>query len=140
MIEMEYKDRLLPEPIVLTKGLIGDYKYVVINTGLYPECYIQLPLRHRLGRRNIEFISNYLKLHGEISYFGINSTGEIPYLNSGNKILGWSYSQLGDYIGYYKKMGYTPAVVMKEWKTEEIVEDVKEAIEKMKGFQNGELF
>lgn len=132
---MVYEDKYLARPKVLTKGTEKDYKYVVVSRGIYPECYIQLPFKHKIARRNEYYINHHINLHGNASYYGVNANGQIPYIDIGHRVLGWSYSQLGDFVGYYKTYGYTPAVVMKEWKTEEIVNDIKRTVEQLEGMR-----
>ncbi len=112
--------------IVLATGLLYGLEYFIMNLGLHPTAYINLP-------EGMEITDDDIDVHGGITYhenyLSVSDDTELK----GN-FIGWDYAHYNDYIGYMKML--PPSLSFgKRWTTEEIFEEVKEACYqiKMKG-------
>lgn len=123
MKQMKYKPRREIE--VLEIGNYKNYKYFIISLGTHPTAYIEIP------KDNIYFNKNYddidINVHGGLTY---SRHGLLEYKDSW--FIGWDYSHCNDYNGF--ELNY-PNVFKdhksKKWTTEEILENVKSAIEQL---------
>lgn len=112
--------------IVLATGLLYGLEYFIMNLGLHPTAYINLP-------EGMEITDDDIDVHGGITYhknyLSVSNETELK----GN-FIGWDYAHYNDYSGYMKNL--PPSLSFgKRWTTKEIFEEVKEACYqiKMKG-------
>lgn len=124
--EMMYGDENLQKTKTCKTLAAGDYKgiqFKIVNTcGTHPCGYINVPATYGLNEEKYNFYP-----HGGITFIEFVSHGhglDLPKIKN-NLWLGWDFAHLGDYTSYSN--GH-------KWTTEEILEDMKEAIDGYIGY------
>ena len=104
--------------ILLATGFLYGFQYYIMNLGMHPTAYINLP-------EGLEITDDDINVHGGITYRGDSLTISDDIEIEGN-FIGWDYAHFDDYGGYMKML--PPDLRFgKKWTTEEIFEEVKEA-------------
>lgn len=118
---------------VLFQGTYYGYQFYIMNLGTHPTAYVEIPITNKLFGKTYNEIYEMgvdIDVHGGLTYsrnhlFG----GEM------NKwFIGWDYAHAGDYSGYIKKYPELSmlSIYDKKWTTEEIFDDVVNAIQQIK--------
>ena len=121
MIEMIYQDRL-KEPIVLANGQYKYYTYWILSLGSHPTAYVEVPRGHPLWFRDYDFSSDYIDVHGGLTY----SKNYLHGCNTGEWTVGWDYAHFDD--AYYSSL---MPEYGRRWSVREIFEDVKSVIDQL---------
>lgn len=129
MIEMKYK--LKREDVILDEGEYKGYRYKIISYGIHPCSYIALPKGHKYAKIDEEYDIS-LPVHGGITY---KEDGDGIKFDKKYCWIGWDYAHGGDFSGY----DMLPLIEKsssfyyhdKKWTTEELINEVKEAIEEL---------
>lgn len=100
------------------------YRYIILSLGTHPTAYIEIPKGNRLWEKEYDDID--INVHGGLTYASHIMMG----IESENWYIGWDYAHAGDYLGYDKIMGFDMKL-SKQWSTEEIEEECKNAIEQI---------
>lgn len=107
---------------VLMKGNFKGFDFFILNLGMHPTAYIRIPKDHSWYQK--DYGSLDLDVHGGLTFsdsdFRFN-----PIVVPDSWWIGWDYGHAGDYAGY------APQIEGKKWTTEEVFEEVKEAIHKI---------
>lgn len=119
---------------LLDTGIYKNYKYYIMSLGTHPTAYIEIPEESKLYNKNYDDI--YINVPGGLTY-----SQDYLYISETKKLegwfIGWDYAHYGDYYGGYTELLQTNG--SKKWTTEEILEEVKDAIEQLlllNGFLN----
>lgn len=126
MKEMQYQADYKRE--ILDTGYCYGLVYYILNLGMHPTAYIQIPSNHRLYGKDYDEIYNEvgIDVHGGITY-----TKDYLYISDNQKIdgwfIGWDYAHYGDYAGYEEKFPENLRTNGKKWTTKEILNEVKVA-------------
>ena len=126
MKEMQYQADYKRE--ILDTGYCYGLVYYILNLGMHPTAYIQIPSNHRLYGKDYDEIYNEVDIdvHGGITY-----TNDHLYISDNQKIdgwfIGWDYAHYGDYAGYEEKFPENLRTNGKKWTTKEILNEVKVA-------------
>ena len=122
MKEMVYQKCRTRE--VLDRGTIDGYGYVILSLGTHPTAYINVPAGHPAYKKDYDTID--LDVHGGLT-FGEKRlhTSETDFIDGW--WLGWDYAHCMDYSGCFPEEWD-----QKRWTTEEILEDVKNAVSHLK--------
>ncbi len=120
-----YYGRRLQDPIILERGQVGDFCWVIMTYGSYPCAYIGLDKSHPLYEIPLtseEFWD--INCHGGLTYF----SNEIDFYNKKNKFwLGWDYGHGED----HQENGFIN-IHGKKWSFQEIKKEVFHVIEQLK--------
>ena len=128
MKEMKYGFNLLNKTEILDDGNYKGYNYVIVNYGMHPCAYIEIPKGHRFYEKDYEEID--LDCHGGLTFSDFRDFG------FGEKYyIGWDYAHLGDYIGArsFPSFNEYAGGTDKRWTTAEILDEVREVIEQIEG-------
>ena len=134
--EMEYGKERRTE--LLCKDKYKNYNYYVLNLGTHPTAYIEILKENKLYRKSYNEIYEIgcdIDIHGGLTY----SDNELMGVKSENWFIGWDYAHCGDYCGYEECMPKSIRTYGKKWTTEEIIEECKNAIDQIIGFENKEI-
>lgn len=133
---MEYGKERRTE--LLCKDKYKNYNYYVLNLGTHPTAYIEIPKENKLYRKSYNEIYEIgcdIDVHGGLTY----SDNELMGVKSENWFIGWDYAHCGDYYGYEECMPESIRTYGKKWTTEEIIEECKNAIDQIIGFESKEI-
>ena len=117
---------------ILCQGTYKGYQFYIMNLGTHPTAYVEIPITNRLfgkGYNEIYDMGIDIDVHGGLTY-------SRDHLLGGEKnkwFIGWDYAHAGDYAGYSEKYPglFKISIYDKKWTTEEIFEDVVNAIEQL---------
>lgn len=118
---------------LLACGICFGYKYYVLNLGIHPTAYVEIPQNSKNYKKNYHDIVIFV--HGGLTY-------SEKYLNFENQTLegwfiGWDYAHYDDYNGALDDLIKDNR---KKWTTKEIIADVfsvcKQLAIQEKGEQN----
>lgn len=140
MLNVEYKQMAYqPDRIfeVLCQGKYEEYQFYIMNLGTHPTAYVEIPITNKLfGKDYFEIydMETDIDVHGGITY-------SRNHLFGGEKnkwFIGWDYAHAGDYAGYSEKYPELArlSIYDKKWTTEEIFEDVVNAIQQIMKEEN----
>ena len=134
-MEMVYEERKNRLPIVLSRGIYKGYEYVILSLYSHPTAYILLDENHKWYGK--DYFDIPLEVHGGLTYGEKDLGGFLEYSDKykcenltviRNKwVIGWDYAHYGDY--YYSR--FMSETNDKKWTTEEILQEVKKAIDEM---------
>lgn len=124
MKEMIYKSTRLEIPEILFEGRYKGYQFYILSQGTHPTTYIEIPKGHNLFEKHYDSIE--IDVHGGLSY-----SSDCLLANENSWFIGWDYAHFGDYLGYEKIYPREYQTNEKRWTTEEIFEEVKNAIEQL---------
>ena len=129
--QMEYQSERIFE--ILCQGIYKGYQFYIMNLGTHPTAYVEIPITNKLFGKTYNEIYDMgidIDVHGGLTYsksYLLESHllgGEI------NKwFIGWDYAHYNDYAGYEERFPKEMRTGGKKWTTEEIFEDVVNAIE-----------
>lgn len=113
---------------LLDTGEYNGFTYYILNLGTHPTAYIQIPKEHKYFGKDYDEID--LDVHGGLTY----SSKQLRLENEAIEgwFIGWDYAHGGDYLGFVEKYSMPfRDYFEKKWTTEEILEEVREAIEQL---------
>lgn len=116
VIEMEYSSE--EKRITLVHGQYKDVEFYIMNLGTHPTAYINIPSKLCMNNHD-------LYVHGGITYS--EGTLETEHGMIEGNYVGWDYAHYGDYTGFL------PSLSGRKYTTQEILNDVKEAIDQLQG-------
>lgn len=127
MKEMQYQaDRNIE---LLNSGIYKNYNYYILSLGTHPTAYIEIPKDNKIYKKDYREIDLYV--HGGLTY-----SRNFLWISEEKKLegwfIGWDYAHYGDYVGY--ELMFPENLRIKEekkWTTEEILEEVKDAISQL---------
>lgn len=127
MKEMQYQaDRDIE---LLDSGIYKNYNYYILSLGTHPTAYIEIPKDNKIYKKDYSEIDLYV--HGGLTY-----SRNFLWISEEKKLegwfIGWDYAHYGDYLGY--ELMFPENLRIKEekkWTTEEILEEVKDAISQL---------
>lgn len=128
MKKMIYSSK--PKREILYEGKYNGYQFYILNFGIHPTAYIEIPKEHKLYGKQFEKIYDMgidINVHGGLTYSDSKLLG-----NENSWFIGWDYAHYLDYEGYEIDLPLELRTGGKKWTTEEIFEEVKIAIEQIK--------
>lgn len=121
MKEMTYGTKRTIE--ILGGGTYKCHLYAILSLGTHPTAYVE----DKLGARGYEDeMLDDVKVHGGFTFCGYSH-----WEGSSVKYLGWDYAHYEDYAGYEELFPEDMRRGGKKWTTEEIMEEVKSAIDQL---------
>lgn len=119
MEEMVYQPNRIKSKI-LAKGNFFGYDFYVISYGVYPCCYVRIPVGHKYYDVHYDDIPFYC--HGGLTF------SQRDYFDLGDEdyFIGWDYAHAWDYSGYDMKFGFGSN--NHKYTTKELVLDCLESI------------
>lgn len=111
----------------LFSGEYKGYSFYILNLGTHPTAYVNVVNDNRYSCKDYDCIN--ILVHGGLTY----SNKFLRTENSDEKgwFIGWDYGHYDDYAGYEINFPIEFQSNGKKWTTEEIYEDVKDAIEQL---------
>ena len=132
MKNMEYSEKRKLE--ILYEGKYRDYQFYILNLGTHPTAYIEIPRNSSLFGKEYDSIN--IEVHGGLTY----SDDNLGDIKADSWFIGWDYAHYGDYMGYESKLPLNYRFDdNKKWTTEEIFEEVKEAIDQIMILEREEI-
>lgn len=125
MKEMVYRP-MLKEREILDSGEYNGYKYYIVSLGTHPCAYVEVPEGHICyGKCDNDAYDLDIDVHGGITFgnFGLKGVSD-------KFLLGWDYSHYDDY--YFPMLPFLNGYEGKRWTTEEMLEDVKSVINRLR--------
>ena len=127
MKEMQYQ--VYRDIELLDSGIYKNYNYYILSLGTHPTAYIEIPKDNKIYKKDYSEIDLYV--HGGLTY-----SRNFLWISEEKKLegwfIGWDYAHYGDYLGY--ELMFPENLRIKEekkWTTEEILEEVKDAISQL---------
>ena len=128
MKEMKYDSNIKID--LLDEGYINEgnytFEYVILNLGTHPTAYILIPPHHKYYKKD------YMEIPLDV-YGGLTYSRDYLFWNENDKMsgwyIGWDYCHYGDY--FFLSEGIAMCNFWKKWTTEEILEDVKNAVKQL---------
>lgn len=107
---------------VIIEGEMDGLQYRIYSFGNYPTAYVEAT------EEQIDEFYNY----GNVVHGGFTFSGTFPNdEDQDRKWLGWDYAHAGDYVPFMHNV-----LAPHKWTIDEIMEDVKRAVELLKGEDN----
>lgn len=102
---------------ILGKGIYKGYEWIILSYLTHPCAYIVAKKNDVIYNKKYSSI-DFIDVHGGLTYsdWGINN-----HISHYSWVIGWDYAHYGDYLPYDITDG-------KKWTTEEIYENIKDAI------------
>lgn len=116
------------EVTLLDSGTYKGIDYIILSLGSHPTAYVRVPKNHLYFKVEDHNIYD-IECHGGLTY----SNETVKKSDKKGWWLGWDYAHLGDYTGYD---GLSLRTGDRKWSTEEILDEVKNVIEQLKGAKN----
>ena len=122
MKEMVYSDKKKCE--IIESGVYLDHRYAILNLGTHPTAYVEkkAKCKNESNCKGIACKMDVLNVHGGITFCG---QSKWPGSDSVYKCIGWDYAHFGD------RYGKEVHLDEHSWTTEEILAEVKSAIEQL---------
>lgn len=119
--EMVYSYTMKRE--LLDKGTCCGYEYYILNLGIYPVAYIEIPFNHKYYLKDCSDLEN-IEVHGGLTY-----SESYLEIEDGTKIknswfIGWDYAHYEDFNGALAEYSNYFELEKKKWATEEIQKEV----------------
>ena len=120
----------------LAHGYYKSFQYWIISFGTHPCAYVEIPKEHEYFEKHYDEIG--LDCHGGVTYsephlifheYSPKYNCEVKTRITDTWIIGWDYAHLGDY--YPSSVG--SAMGDRKWRTEDVFNDVKYAINQLNG-------
>lgn len=115
---------------ILFEGTYKGYQFYILNLGTHPTAYIEIPRKSKLFRKTYLEIYDMeidIDVHGGLTY----SNDHLQNIKENTWFIGWDYAHCNDYAGYEEEMPTYIRTGGKKWTTEEMFEDVVNAIEQI---------
>lgn len=125
MKQMVYQSERKNE--TLYSGTYKEYDFYIMNLGTHPTAYINVINDIRYCFKDYDEVS--LGVHGGLTYSNRNLRLEDRIIDGW--FIGWDYGHYNDYAGYEMAFPSWLQSNGKKWTTEEIFEEVKNAIEQL---------
>ena len=109
---------------VLFEGAYKGYQFYILNLGTHPTAYIEIPRTNKLFGKDYDDID--IGVHGGLTY----ADDHLQDIKKDTWFIGLDYAHFGDYFGFdslFRVMNENN----KKWTTEEIFDDVVNAIEQI---------
>lgn len=103
---------------LLGNGTYKNYKWLIISYKTHPCAYIVSNENDSIYNKHYNDIY-FVDVHGGLTY---SEWGLGDYIGNDKWVIGWDYAHYGDYLPY------SPSETDKKWTTEEIYENIKDAI------------
>ncbi len=120
---------------ILCDGVYKNYQFYILNLGTHPTAYIEIPKISKLFGKTYDELYEMgidVDVHGGLTY----SNSYLQNIKRDTWFIGWDYAHWNDYAGYEEYMPKDIRTNGKKWTTEEIFEDVVNAIEQIKEKEN----
>lgn len=120
---------------ILCEGTYKGYQFYILNLGTHPTAYIEIPRKSKLFGKSYEEIYRMgidLDVHGGLTY----SNDNLQTIQENSWFIGWDYAHYNDYAGYEERLPKELRTDGRKWTTEEILEDVANAIEQIHKKEN----
>ena len=133
--QMEYSSHRKIE--ILFEGKYNGYQFYILNLGTHPTAYIEIPRESKLfgkGYNQIYDMGIDIDVHGGLTY----ADDCLQDIKGNTWFIGWDYAHCRDYYGSDERFGEKLNRTAKKWTTEEIFEDVANAIEQIIKEENNE--
>lgn len=131
MEKMVYQKEICAK--VLAWGAYKGYEYLIVSRGTHPCAYVSVPEWNTFFGTVEDDDMDILDVHGGVTYSKETVSTDFGFFKGAGWWIGWDYAHLGDYYGF------TSTLEGKKWTTEEIMGDVKTAIENLKMFEIKEV-
>ena len=135
MKEMVYNYNLKKQEI-LVDGIYMGYHFLIVSYGTHPCAYVEVPKTHPLYKSDYSEYEFDFDVHCGLTWGDTLSYAKGWYF-------GWDYRHIGDYDAFAEKMAieypslkYERELNGKKWTVEEIFEDVKKCIMKLKDLED----
>ena len=141
MQEMVYENKRNVPSIVLDKGYYKGYEYVILSLHIHPCAYICLtPNSVFYGKSydSIHRMVEHIDCNGGLTYSEHHLRNFLEYSDkykcdvktsrNDKWFIGWDYGHFNDYSAIFGGSG-------KKWKTEEILEEVKQVIDELSEYE-----
>lgn len=112
---------------VLFFGKYKGYQFYILNLGAHPTAYINVIDDIRYSYKDYNDIN--LDVHGGLTYSNKSLLAENEMVKGW--FIGWDYGHYNDYAGYELRFPNELQSNGKKWTTQEIFEEVKNAIEQL---------
>ena len=116
---------------ILDKGNYKGYDYAIVSFGTHPCSYVFLPKWNKFYGKDYQEINNYFE--DGLCHCGLTfSEWDLHFnpLSNNCWVVGWDYSHCEDFNGSY--IGESAFENWKKWTTEELIEEMKQVIDKLK--------
>ena len=116
---------------ILLEGTYKGYQCYILNLGTHPTAYIEIPRESKLfgkGYNQIYDMGIDIDVHGGLTY----ADNHLRTIKDNTWFIGWDYAHYNDYAGYEERLPKQIRTNGKKWTTEEIFEDVVNAIEQIR--------
>lgn len=134
MKEMKYYDHRVRPSILLDRGTMQGYEYVILSLGTHPCAYVCIPLNHVLHETHYDDCD--IECHGGLTYsqYGLHNWHEysdkynamiLTGISDETWVIGWDYAHYQDYMGYY------PSDSGRRWTTQQIKRHIEEVINQL---------
>lgn len=110
---------------VLFEGTYKGYQFYILSLGTHPTAYIEIPKESKLFGKDYDDIN--ISVHGGLTY----ADDHLQDIKKDTWFIGWDYAHLGDYFGFDSLFDTGINRKSKKWTTEEIFDDVVNAIEQI---------
>ncbi|MDE5860857.1 MAG: hypothetical protein K2H28_01535 [Ruminococcus sp.] len=133
MKEMIYKNESVAK--LLDNGIYKGYEYAIVSRGFHPCAYVKLPEGHTYYGLDYDDIP--VECHCDLSY-SENSLDVMP--SDSGWWIGWDYGHCCDYSGFMLQEYWHDIDTLryKKWTTAEILKEVKQVIDQLKGVIDSE--
>lgn len=122
---------------ILCEGTYCGYQFYILNLGTHPTAYIEIPRESKLfgkGYMEIYDMGIDIEVHGGLTF----ADNHLQGIKENSWFIGWDYAHCRDWYGGYEKDCPTLNAHAKKWTTEEIFEDVANAIEQIRKEEENE--
>lgn len=123
---------------VVKEGIYDGLYYCVVSYGSHPCCYVGVPKGNLL--HGVECNDVNIDCHGGFSFSSNYLKSDLSKLmdleeDCDTWLLGWDYSHLGDFYA-----GLNPSSKGKKWTLQELLEEIKRVIDKIKNYTTLSLY
>lgn len=112
---------------ILAHDIYCGYEFCIISRGTHPCAYIRIPFNDILYCYEDSILDNIMKCHGGITWDKNYVNGLSKKNRSNDRWLGWTYVCFRDYYSYGNRLI--------KWRTEEILEEIKEVVDRLKKYK-----
>lgn len=121
---------------LIETGIIDDYQYAIRTTGDHPCAYVGK--KDLFAEYDPDELEDNLDVHGGITFK--SCSWHLSDLDSSFDWIGWDYAHCGDYCTWMDREPNNVSKLLEDshkYTYEEILEDIKSAINELKNFKEG---